>query len=351
MDREQLFRNLTELEIQLKGIQSATEQVNNVVKADRELAATINAYAHTVNEQVQLLKQIFEGSVSQITNQAKGAIKQSSDAVDSSCVKFQEELSSASGKIRNDYQEILNHTHAYFKTKVDEILLKISTSCTNLDDISQNRLPSLAESLSDIVENSLRPLVNVELKQELTSNLSSYKEVFDNHAKDVKSLGEDVVSSAKEVVDNIKSACDNIPNVKEVAKSESDRVIQSVSAKFESTVADLKILGDSMIELKSAIQQDIEVSQKAAEDTVQAIYKLDGLPEYIKQNLSQMKQTLGAKVEGNSRSLKNLSSSIKELKEELKNQEAKFEELKKSNKALLCMVIVSMLMTVIVHFI
>ena len=39
------------------------------------------------------------------------------------------------------------------------------------------------------------------------------------------------------------------------------------------------------------------------------------------------------------------------FKEELKNQEAKFEELKKSNKALLCMVIVSMLMTVIVHFI
>lgn len=309
MDREQLFRNLTELENQLKGIKSATEQVNYVVKADRELAATINEYAHTVNEQVQLLKQIFEGSISQITNQAKGAIKQSSDAAKSSGENLQTELSTALVKIKADYQAVLNKTHKDFKTKVDQTVMKISASCTDLDDISQNRLPLLAERLNDLVENSLRPLVQSEMKKELISVLSLYKKTFDSHAKDVKSLGQEVISGAKEVVDNITSVCNSIPDIGEVAKSESDRVIESFSG------------------------------------------KLAGLPEYINKTSNTTKQALGAKIEGNSRSLKNLSASVKELKEELKNQETKFEELKKANKALICMVIVSMLMTLIVHFI
>jgi len=42
MDREQLFQNLSELEKQLKGIKSATEHVNQVVAADRELVKAVN---------------------------------------------------------------------------------------------------------------------------------------------------------------------------------------------------------------------------------------------------------------------------------------------------------------------
>ena len=44
MEREQLFQNLSELETQLRGIKSATEQVNQVITADRALVNAINAF-------------------------------------------------------------------------------------------------------------------------------------------------------------------------------------------------------------------------------------------------------------------------------------------------------------------
>ena len=82
MDREQLFRNLNELEVQLRGIKSATEQVNAVVKADRELAVTINAYAKNVNDQVSLLKGLFEGSLDETKKDYKDALAETKSSFD-----------------------------------------------------------------------------------------------------------------------------------------------------------------------------------------------------------------------------------------------------------------------------
>ena len=86
-------------------------------------------------------------------------------------------------------------------------------------------------------------------------------------------------------------------------------------------------------------------------DTVKAIYKLDGLPDYIKQTLAATKQTLSAKLEGNSKSLKNLSASTKDIKDLLAKYDAKLEDVMKMNKVLLWMVVISMLLTVILNFI
>lgn len=233
MLKEKLFQSLAELESQLEGIKSATEQVSDVVSADKELVAKINEYAHVVNDQVQLLKQVFEEGILEITHYSK---------------------------------DTLNQVQADFNTKVD------------------------------------------------------------NHVKVVKGIGEEILY-----------------HVREVAKYESDQIVKSVSGKMESTVADLKSLGEAMADLSCAIQQDIKVSQKAAEDTVQAIYKLDGLPNYIMQIMTQTRQFFESKEEESIRYMENLSVSVKELKQDLKNQEAKVLELRKFNIALICLLAISIL--------
>lgn len=222
MLKEKLFQSLAELETQMKDIQSATEKVNSVVSADRELVAKINEYAHTVNQQVQLLKQIFEGGVLEIAQHSK---------------------------------ETLNQVQADFNAKVDD------------------------------------------------------------HINVVKGVGEDVIC-----------------RIREVAKYESEQVVESLSGKLESTVGDLKSLGDAMVDLRHAIQQDIDVSQKAAEDTVQAVYKLDGLPDYIMQAVTQTRRTVESKEEERIRFMEDLSANIKEIQQHLKYQDAKLDELMKNQE-------------------
>ena len=284
MDREQLFRNLNELEVQLRGIKSATEQVNAVVKADRELAVTINAYAKNVNDQVSLRKGLFEGSLDETTKVYKDALAET----------------------KSSFDETLTAALDEYKAKVKNI----DSSNATLTDLSTDKLPSVVKNLKSLVDDSLTPLVA-----------------------------------------DVKKTCRSLPDISEISKSESDRVISNLGGKMESVITDLESLSQSVEDLKSSIQQDIEVSQQAAEDTLKAIEKLDGLPDYIKQTLSATKQTLSAKLEGNSKSLKNLSASIKAINQQMAQQNAKFEEVMKMNKVLICMVAISMLLTAILKFI
>ena len=60
MDREQLFQNLSELEKQLKGIKSATEHVNQVVAADRELVKAVNDFTKEASKLIESTRGNFE---------------------------------------------------------------------------------------------------------------------------------------------------------------------------------------------------------------------------------------------------------------------------------------------------
>lgn len=358
MDREQLFRNLNELETQLRGIKSATDQVNAVVKADRELAATINAYAQNVNNQVSLLKSIFEGTIGEITGQAKQVIESSSNVVNGSTLTIQSELQKATGDIKKSYSDSLAETKKIYENTLDKTLNdfkgrieNIASSSAALIDLGNKKLPAIVERIKGLVDDSLSPLIKDEMKHVLEEGINSYKEIFNQHLIEIKTISDEVTNNTQTLIADIEKACESLPNIAAISKSESDRVINHVTTKLESTVTNLQSLSQSIVDLKSAIQHDIEVSQQAAEDTVKAIYKLDGLPDYIKQTLAATKQTLSAKLEGNSKSLKNLSTSTKDIKDQIAKHDAKLEDVVKMNKVLLWMVVISMLLTVILKFI
>lgn len=75
MDREQLLKNLQELENQLRGVKSATEQVNAVVKLDRELTNSVNTYTQKAQEYIAAIKEQFTGLEDLINKSLKPLIE------------------------------------------------------------------------------------------------------------------------------------------------------------------------------------------------------------------------------------------------------------------------------------
>ena len=74
MDREQLFQNLSELEKQLKGIKSATEHVNQVVAADRELVRAVNDFSKEASKLIESTRSNFEVEVKAVQKAAAGGL-------------------------------------------------------------------------------------------------------------------------------------------------------------------------------------------------------------------------------------------------------------------------------------
>ena len=74
MDREQLFQNLSELEKQLKGIKSATEHVNQVVAADRELVKAVNDFTKEASKLIESTRGNFEVEVKAVQKAAAGGL-------------------------------------------------------------------------------------------------------------------------------------------------------------------------------------------------------------------------------------------------------------------------------------
>ena len=52
MDKEQLLQNLSELEMQLKGVKSATEQIDLLIKNDKQMLQSVTNFLDASNNNV-----------------------------------------------------------------------------------------------------------------------------------------------------------------------------------------------------------------------------------------------------------------------------------------------------------
>lgn len=152
MNKEQLFQSLNELEAQLEGIKSASEHVNSVVMADKELVATINQYAHTVNEQVQLLKEMFEGSVLEVANQSKETICQMHNEYSARVDEHVKAVKSIGEEVVSAVREASETGSAYVAKSVQKeaeegrrILQELSAAMSELKQDMKDQVERVAE--------------------------------------------------------------------------------------------------------------------------------------------------------------------------------------------------------------
>ena len=81
MDREQLYKNLTELEKQLQKVKSANEQVERIIASDRQLADGINEYIVKADDLLRTVKSAYDLAVSRVNEQANIAVKETTEGL------------------------------------------------------------------------------------------------------------------------------------------------------------------------------------------------------------------------------------------------------------------------------
>lgn len=340
MDREVLYRNLSELETQLKGIKSATEQVNAVVAADKELAKSFREYALSMVEQINALQAWYQRSLTEIQTEAGSAIQSANQILKDFDEACKATLNETSTTIKADHKEqlekvqnVLSETMNKMKTDIQEMTGKLSKgmsdSLTSLSNLANDTLPALVARFNDSITNDLEPLVKVEMVKTLSDALVEYKDTFTKCENSLKETTNDMSSKMSRIVVDVENACATLTGLPANIKAE----IDNFKATFEVSLLNqqqlLANMNANIEQIKSDISKDLKVSEQAAQDTVAAMKKLDRVADEFNKAIGIMKQ-------------KNDS-----LAEQVAKNELKLTELQKSNKLIVILLVLSMLVTLI----
>ena len=246
MDREQLFQNLNELEKQLKGIKSATEHVNQVVAADRELVKAVNDFTKEAGRLIESTKGSFEA---EITVMQKAA------------------------------SDTLNKSAADFSAKIKSITSELTTNVGALKNTVDDSIKPMVGETVDVIEHTLKPFVKDEMPKTFSSFMDKYKSMFDKAASDVSAASEFFAEQAGAGVEQLKQTALAIHEHQEQIKSLLGQVRNSIDASSE------------------LIRQDVEVSRKAGEDTISAAKKIDEISETISSSIADVQKSIVANAQ------------------------------------------------------
>ena len=242
MDREQLFQNLSELEKQLKGIKSATEQVNSVVAANRETIAAVNDYTAKAQEILGSVRSVYDGDVAQIKKAAVDALAKSASD---------------------------------FVTKVNSIASDLIRNTEGLKTMVEGTLkPLVKDDLVGLIDTDLKPFVKNEMPETFRSFIDEYNTHFGSTLDALKTATENFSTEAS-------TAISSIGNIKEVVEGSQKSILSSVSSMKETVDA-----------MKTQIDRDVEVSQKAGEDTQKAAEKIDKVSESFDSATKDIKKAI-----------------------------------------------------------
>ncbi len=246
MDREQLFQNLNELEKQLKGIKSATEHVNQVVAADRELIKAVNDFTKEAGGLIESTRGTFEVEI-------KLMQKAASDTLSKSATDFSANIQSITS----------------------ELTTNVGALKSTIDDSMK---PMVGETV-DVIEHTLKPFVKDEMPKTFSGFMDKYKALFDKAAGDVSATSELFAEQAGAGVEQLKQTVFAIHEPQEQIKSLLEQIRKSTDASNE------------------LIRQDVEVSRKAGEDTISAAQKIDKISDTINSSIADVQKSIVANAQ------------------------------------------------------
>ena len=344
MDREVLYRNLSELEVQLKGIKSATEQVNAVLAADKALAQSFQQCTQSVIEQINALQDWYQTRLSDIQSEASSAISSATSTLqnfDATCratlndtsTTIKAENTQQLEKIQVAISNAITKMQTDFQTLTDKVKNEMSGSLSSLSDLATNTLPTLVTNLKNTINDDLEPLVKVEMAKTLSDALDQYKETFTRCENSLTQLTTDLTTKMSRIVVDVESACGTLATLPANIKEQ----IDNFKATFEVSLLNqqqlLVSINSNIEQIKTDISKDLKVSEQAAKDTVAAMQKLDKVAEQFNKAIVDMAQ-------------KN-----NELAEKVSKNEQKLIGIEKTNKLLIVLIIVSILVSVVTRII
>ena len=178
MDREQLYKNLTELEKQLQKVKSANEQVDRIIASDRQLADGIKEYIVKADDLLKTVKSAYDSAVSKVNEQANIAVKETTEGLLS-------DYKSEVKKARSEYNASMKESVDSFKSVVDAEKKALQTKVAALTQLVDEKLIPLRDSLASIVDGQL-----AFIPEEFKRLIKEAKSTLDSSATVLKSASE-----------------------------------------------------------------------------------------------------------------------------------------------------------------
>lgn len=290
MDREQLFQNLNELEKQLRGIKSATEQVNSVVAANRTVIETLKGYTAQTQKVLDSVRSVYDGDVKEIKAVAEKALTQSSQD---------------------------------FAKKVDAVASDLVDSAAMLQAMVQNELtPLVKNDLVGIIDSKMKPFVLKEMPQSFYKLMTDSESVLQEEKKElldlIRSVQENSDKATKELKKAAKDAADAQAKNAAAVAGFKDKVEGMMKAqtetrkKIDGVANSVKDMGDKVKESFQKVESAI-ASTVATLDNMQTL--LTSATESIDSALEEIKSSVNTSLTGISKDVNAIWLSVKSMKQ------------------------------------
>lgn len=178
---EQLLRNLTELESQLRRVKSANEQVERIIESDKLLVSGIQEYISKADALLGAVKAAYDEAASKVNERASLAVKETTDGL---LGEYKSEVKTA----RAEYNASMKESVDSFKGVVDAEKRTLQTKVAALTQLVDEKLIPLRDSLSSIVDGKM-----AQIPEEFRGIISESRSTLDSSAAALKSAS-DVVS-------------------------------------------------------------------------------------------------------------------------------------------------------------
>lgn len=305
MEREQLFQNLSELQKQLQGIRSATEHVNQVVAADRQLVAAVEAYTAEAKKMLDSARNVYDGDVEQVKRAAVAALDKSA----------------------ND-----------FSAKVTGITAELTSNVSMLRQTVDESIRPMVDETVGVIENTLKPFVKDEMPRTFKEFLDKYEKAFAKSAASISKASKDFSSSVEtgagllgntagelqQKADGLMSAA----NAVNKAVGDIDGRLDSLSGSINVAKKDIK---DTVSDNAKAITEYIASSDTMTRSALAGLTdKLAALASQLETVADKVKEmdAIGSKVKSIDTRVINLGGAISGMKEANEKTRADIQSLR-----------------------
>ena len=308
MNTEQLLKNLSELEKQLQGIKSATEQVKTIAGADKKLVDAINAYTANANQLLQSVQSTAKDDVKEVKDAAIREIKATTKDFQKTTSGIATELTTSVDGIKSAALEEMTGIADGFRKKVDGVLQTIGETSTRFaeetktvsDGLSStvDRLKtfvdeSLAEpldkDLKETVEKSLKPLVNEEMPKAFAQSLVRMEEGFGGVQK---KIDEDWTKRQKAYDESVKKQQESIDTSVTKLKEQAEAFTTTVG-QFKTSINGLetRIEGTKEETVRDIRQSITEQADKLSGEITNVITAIGDVVTIVREESTSMRDS------------------------------------------------------------
>lgn len=315
MNTEQLLKNLAELEKQLQGIKSATEQVKTIAGADKKLVDAVNAYTANANQLLQSVQSTAKDDVKEVKDAAIREIKATTKDFQKTTSGLATELTTSVDGIKSAALEEMSGIADGFEKKVEGVVTGFGESIKDLKDSAlktigetkdvsdglsktvdrlktfadENLSEPLDKDLKETVNKSLKPLVNEEMPKAFAESLVRMEESFGGVQK---KIDEDWAKRQKAYDESVKKQQESIDTSVRKLKEQAEAFTATVG-QFRTSIQGLETrIDNAKAETVRDIRQSIaEQADKLSGEITNVITSIGDMVSIVQEGLASTRDS------------------------------------------------------------